>query len=129
MITSSIEPDPDLYRLTVAEALDSGTPTVVSFATPAFCRSATCGPQVDVITALKNRLSGRANFIHIEVYEDPHEVTDLSQARLVREMAEWGLKSEPYTFILDRHGRVAAKFEGFVNEDELGAALEEVLNS
>ncbi len=127
-ITSSETPDPDLYRMTVAEALDSGLPSVVSFASPAFCQSATCGPQVDVITAVKDRLSGRANFIHIEVYDSPDKLTDLSRARLVPQMGEWGLPAEPFTFVLDAEGRVAAKFEGFVNEDELVAALQAVLD-
>ena len=114
--------------MTVAEALDSGLPSVVSFASPAFCQSATCGPQVDVITAVKDRLSGRANFIHIEVYDSPDKLTDLSRARLVPQMGEWGLPAEPFTFVLDAEGRVAAKFEGFVNEDELVAALQAVLD-
>jgi hypothetical protein len=126
-ITSSEVPDPDLYRMTVAEALDSGLPSIVSFATPAFCQTATCGPQVEVITALKERHSGQANFIHIEVYDSPDKLTDLSRARLVPQMAEWGLLTEPYTFVLDGEGRVAAKFEGFVNEDELAEALAAVL--
>ncbi len=128
-ITSSPRPDPELYRLTVADALGSGIPTVVSFATPAFCRTATCGPQVEVLSALRARHAGRANFIHIEVYENPHTLSDLSSARLVPQMEEWGLLSEPFTFVLDRDGRVAVKFEGFVNEDELGAALEAVLDA
>lgn len=128
-ITSSEEPDADLYRLTVAEALDSGLPSVVSFASPAFCQTATCGPQVEVISAVKEQVAGAANFIHIEVYDSPHQLTDLSRARLVPQMVEWGLLSEPFTFILDREGRVAAKFEGFVNEDELAAALQSVLGS
>ena len=42
-------------------------------------------------------------------------------------MQEWGLLTEPYTFVLDGEGRVAAKFEGFVNEDELAEALAAVL--
>ena len=128
-ITSAEEPDPDLYRMTVAEALDSGLPSIVTFSTPAFCQSATCGPQVEVVSAIKNRLVGKANFIHIEVYEDPHRLTDLSRARLVPQMAEWSILSEPFTFVLDRDGRVAAKFEGFVNEDELFDALQAVLGS
>ncbi len=126
-ITSSEVPDPDLYRMTVAEALDSGLPSIVSFATPAFCQTATCGPQVEVITALKDSYSGQVNFIHIEVYDSPDKLTDLSRARLVPQMAEWGLLTEPYTFVLDGDGRVAAKFEGFVNEYELADALRAVL--
>ena len=57
-ITTSPEPDPDLYRMTVAEAVDAGRPAVVTFATPAFCTTATCGPQVEVVSALQERLRG-----------------------------------------------------------------------
>ena len=128
-ITSSPDPDPELYRLTVAEAIESGLPTVVSFSTPAFCRTGTCGPQVEVLSTLRERHAGKANFIHIEVYDSPHTVLDISRARLVPQMEEWGLRSEPFTFVLDREGRVAVKFESFVNADELGAALEALLDS
>ena len=84
---------------------------------------------MEVITALKDRYSGQANFIHIEVYDSPDKLTDLSRARLAPQMAEWGLLTEPYTFVLDAEGRVAAKFEGFVNEDELAEALVALLGS
>jgi hypothetical protein len=128
-ITSSEVPDPDLYRMTVAEGLDSGLPSVISFASPAFCQTATCGPQVDVISAVKAGFEGAVNFIHIEVYDSPDELTDLSRARLVPQMEEWGLLSEPFTFILNAEGKVAVKFEGFVNEAELAEALQGVLDS
>jgi hypothetical protein len=130
-ITSSEVPDPDLYRMTVAQALDSGLVSVISFATPAFCQSATCGPQVEVISAVKASVAtgeDAVNFIHIEVYDSPDTVTDLSRARLAPQMEEWGLLSEPFTFILDAEGKVAVKFEGFVNEVELAEALQEILN-
>ncbi len=45
-LSSSPEPDPDLYQLSVHEALAQNKPLVVVFATPAFCVGATCGPQV-----------------------------------------------------------------------------------
>ena len=37
-LTTDIEPDPDLYAKTIAEALDEGRPLVVSFATPPTAR-------------------------------------------------------------------------------------------
>ena len=43
-LTTDYTPDPDLYQLTIAEALVTGRPTVIVFATPAFCTSPTCGP-------------------------------------------------------------------------------------
>ena len=73
-ITTSPDPDPDLYRMTVAEAVDEGRPTVVTFATPAFCTTATCGPQVEVVSALKDRYGDEAGFIHVEVYDNPVEM-------------------------------------------------------
>ena len=128
-ITTSAEPDPDLYEMTIAEAVASGRPTVVTFATPAFCRTATCGPQVEVISDLKERFKPRANFIHVEVYDNPREIEgDLTKLRLSPLMAEWGLQSEPFTFVIDGQGLIAAKFEGFVTDGELDAALRATLD-
>ena len=128
-ITSSEVPDPDLYEITVAEAIASGLPTVVTFSTPAYCQTATCGPQVEVVASVKEGYAGRANFVHIEVYDNPREIRgDLSRARVSPHMEEWGILTEPFTFVLDRQGLVAHKFEGFVPEGDLGAAVADVLD-
>ncbi len=127
-ITTSPEPDPDLYRLTVADAIAAGRPAVVTFATPAFCSTATCGPQVEVVSAIKDRYADEASFIHVEVYDNPVEMRgDFGKGRISPVLEEWGLISEPYTFILDGDGVIKSKFEGFVTEEELEAALKEVL--
>ena len=129
-LTTSAVPDLDLYRITIAEAISGGMATLVTFATPAFCTSATCGPQVEVISAIKERHRGRANFIHIEVYDNPHEMDgDLSKGRLSPLLDEWGLRSEPFTFVIGVDGLVSAKFEGFATEDELESALRKVIAS
>ena len=127
-LTSAREPDPDLYRMTVADALESGRPSLIAFATPLFCSTATCGPQLQVLSALNERHAGKVNFIHIEVYENPHEMKeDFSAGRVSPHMDQWGLLTEPFTFVLDAGGRVTSKFEGFATEEELEAALAEVL--
>ena len=127
-ITSSPVPDPDLYRLSIHEALVAGKPLVVVFATPAFCVTATCGPQVQVVSQLKERFQDQANFIHVEVFENPHLIEGVRPAGgLVPAVLEWNLPTEPWTFVLDRAGRVQAKFEAFTTEEELGEALEAVL--
>ena len=129
-LTSAREPDPDLYRMTVADALESGRPSLIAFATPLFCSTATCGPQLQVLSALNERHAGKVNFIHIEVYENPHEMKeDFSAGRVSPHMDQWGLLTEPFTFVLDADGRVASKFEGFATEEELEAALAEVLQA
>ena len=129
-ITSSPQPDPDLYRLSIDEALISGEPLIVVFATPAFCVVATCGPQVEVISQLKERYSEQANFIHVEVYKNPHEIEGGRPAGgFVKAVSEWRLPTEPWTFIVDQDGIVRAKFEAFSTFEELEKGLRDVLGS
>ena len=122
-LTTSPTPDPSLYELSIADAIGGGQTTVVTFATPAFCQTATCGPQVEVLSSLRLRHT-ESTFIHVEVYDNPDEIDgDLSRARISPLMEEWGLMTEPFTFVIDAEGQIAAKFEGFVTEEELESAL------
>ncbi len=116
--------DPDLYRLTVAEALDNGQPLVVVFASPAFCTNAVCGPQVEVASELQETYGGQADFIHVDLYENPQEIQgDLSKAIVTPLLDEWGLISQEWTYVVDHTGTVAARFENFVSKSELEEAL------
>ena len=127
-ITTANPPDPELYELSIHEALADDKPLVVTFSTPAFCVSATCGPQVKVISELKERFKDRANFIHVEVFEDPHLIEGgRPSGGLVPSVEEWGLPTEPWTFVVDKEGRVRAKFEQFTSPEELEAALQKTL--
>ena len=127
-ISSSPQPDPALYQLSVADAVRAGRPAVITFATPAFCVSATCGPQVSDLSALAARYAGAANFVHIEVYQDPQLIDPGNPAReLVPAVDEWGLVSEPWTFVVGRDGRIAARFEQYVPPETLEAALRDAL--
>ena len=93
---------------------------VVTFSTPAFCVTATCGPQLDVITGLKEQYGGAVNFVHVEVVEDPHLLNEgRPAARWAPAVEEWGLLSEPWTFVVDRDGLVWAKFEQFTRRRTL----------
>ena len=133
-LTTDYTPDPDLYQLTIGEAIITGRPTVIVFVTPAFCTSPTCGPQVDTVSELKDRHLGEANFIHVELYDNPHEIQgDLTKAVFSSLVEKWGLRSIPHwfneswTFILGTDGRIAHRFEGFVTVDELDDALTKIL--
>ncbi len=134
-LTSDFTPDLDLYQMSIAEAIISGMPTVVVFATPAFCTSATCGPQVDTVSELKELHLGKANFIHVELYDNPHEIQgDLSKGKFHSLVHEWGLSeiphwfNESWTFLLGANGRIAQRFEGFVTLEELDQALRHELS-
>ena len=129
-LTTDYSPDPDLYQLTIGEAVISGRPTVIVFATPAFCTSPTCGPQVDTVSQLKDLYRAEANFIHVELYDNPDGIQgDLTKAVLSNLVHQWGLSSIPHwfneswTFVLGPDGRISQRFEGFATLEE----LEEVL--
>jgi hypothetical protein len=118
-LTTASPPDKELLRHSVADSLASHRPFVLVFATPKFCASRTCGPVVDVVDAVRRRLSPTAvRFIHVEVYEDNNPAKGFN-----RFMKEWRLPSEPWTFLVGADGRVKAKFEGSVSVAELAASV------
>ena len=129
-ITTDYSPDPDLYRLSVHEAVQNGRPSVIVFASPAFCTSPTCGPQVDTLTNLKERHPELADYIHVEIYDNPAEIQgNLDRAEIFSVVDDWGLTSiedylnESWTFVVDSGGNIRDRFEGFATVDELETAL------
>ena len=129
-LTTGSEPDADLYRVSIADAVESGLPAVVVMASPAFCISAVCGPQVEVLSELKDEFAGRAHFIHVDFYDNPDEIQgDLSRAVVSPTVREWRLPSPEWTFVIDARGAIAARFEGFATLEELRQSLLGVLES
>ena len=98
-------------------------PVALLFSTPQLCQSRVCGPVVDIAAQLKDRYGDRMEFIHQEVYVD-NEVEKGLRAPL----RKYGLQTEPWLFVIDRDGRVAARLEGsfglqaFENSVRLGLA-------
>jgi hypothetical protein len=124
VISSDPDPDPALYEISVAQAVTAGAPTVIAFATPGFCASATCGPLLDQVKSLRASYPG-VGFVHVEIYEDL-QVTDPGELTTVSAVEEWGLPSEPWVFVVDNTGTVTASFEGAASDDELTAAIDAV---
>jgi hypothetical protein len=112
-----------MHDTTIRDAVMSGRPAVIAFATPAFCTSRLCAPVMDTIMdPLLARYGVRAAFIHVE----PYVLRDLREGFVenpVPATREWGLATEPWVFVVDRRGRIAAKFEGIMALDEVEAAL------
>lgn len=127
-LTTSSEPDPALYGERITQALDRGRPFVVTFASPAFCTTALCGPQVETLSELVPEWGAAFSFIHVDLYENPHEIKgDLGRARRSPLLEEWGIESDQWTFVVGRDGRIAARFESYVAREELEAALQAAL--
>lgn len=122
-ITTATPPDTELLRSSIAAAMGAGAPFVVAFATPKFCQSRTCGPTVDVVNEVRERLADSGvRFIHVEIYED----NDPSRG-VNRWVEEWGLPTEPWVFLVGGDGVIRQKFEGSVSVDELEQAVRSTL--
>ena len=121
-LTTRVPPDTTLLRYSVADSLRARLPFVVTFATPKFCASRLCGPVVDVVEHVADEFRARrVRFIHVEVFEDNDPTRGYN-----RWMREWNLDTEPWTFVVDRRGRIAARFEGTVSTRELENAVRRV---
>ena len=129
-IDTSQNPNPEQHDTTVADAVTSGRPTVIAIATPAFCASRICGPAKAAFDDLHGEYGDAANFVHMEPYlvqpVRDGECPNLSDC-LNPILDEWRLQSEPWVFIVDADGNIAAKFDGLVTLDELTDALNELI--
>jgi hypothetical protein len=120
-ITSDPKPDPRFYETSIAGAIAKHEPFVVVFATPKYCTSQVCGPTLDVVKRISEDWPD-ITFIHVEVYD----LSDVSSLKPVPAMTQWGLPGEPWVFVVDSKGDVAAKYEGVVSPPELKDDLQEL---
>ena len=96
-------------------------PVVLLFATPALCVSRVCGPVVDVAEQLKGEYGDQVAFIHMEIWAN-----NVYGKKLRPQVEAYGLRTEPWLFVIDDSGRVNTRIEGAFSADELEAALQKV---
>jgi hypothetical protein len=135
-LSSDTKPDPSFYTTSESDALAARTPFVLVFATPAFCRSAQCGPTLDRVKALAKTAPKGVTFINVEPYQLAYSDGRLQpvldpngQLQTVPAADAWGIVTEPWIFAVDAKGTVKASFEGVVGDDELAAAVKDIAGS
>jgi hypothetical protein len=125
-IDSGNPPD-DMHQISIADAIAQGRPTLVIFATPAFCQTATCGPEVKVVQSLEPAYQARLTFIHVEIYRDYKP--DPTKRQFAQTVLDWRLQTEPWIFLIDSKGIIRARFEGPTATDEVKAAIDQLLTT
>jgi hypothetical protein len=119
-LTTRIPPDTQ-NKVNYAEVLGK-EPILLLFATPKFCQSRVCGPVVDVAQQAQRKFEGKANFIHMEIYND----NDPSKG--VRpQVRRFHLPSEPWLFAINREGVVSAAIEGAFGTELMDKTVEKVV--
>lgn len=129
-LTSATDPNPAFYELTLAEAITNGKPTVLLFATPAFCQTRFCGPAYEQISELHDRYGETINFIHVEVYTGLPDPSS-NNWEIAPAMNAFGLTTEPWLYLIAADGRIFYRVESVFTADEVErqlAALASVSN-
>jgi hypothetical protein len=119
-IDTRVPPD-QMHAVDFADVVGK-KPVVLVFATPLLCQSRVCGPVVDVAQEVADEYEGKADFIHQEVYVD-NEV-----AKGIRpQLRAFALRTEPWTFLIDRNGIVRDRIEGAYGVSELEEAMKTIV--
>jgi hypothetical protein len=119
-ITTRVPPPTDMLNTDFADVLGK-KPVVLLFATPALCQSRTCGPVVDIAEQVRAQNGKGVTFIQQEIYQDNN-----ANKPVRPQVAAWHLATEPWAFIIDRHGRISSRFEGVFSTGELARAVDRV---
>jgi hypothetical protein len=97
-------------------------PVALLFSTPELCHSRVCGPVTDIMVYLQRYFGNQIEFIHQEIYVN----NDPTQG-LRPQLHEFHLATEPWLFVVNRHGVVTARLDGVFGLGEARAALETAL--
>lgn len=129
-ISTDPKPDPAFYGTSLDAALAASEPFLIAFITPAFCKSAQCGPTMDVVkTAVK---AAPILVVAIEpyqlVYQDGRLQPVLQDGNFVPVEAAtvYGIPTEPWLFVVGADGTITSSFEAVVGEQELADAIRAV---
>ena len=114
-----------LHDRTVTDALERKAPVALLVGTPAYCRTAVCGPVLDML--LEQRAAfPTVQFLHAEVYKDPGAESDPAAKGTTPAIDALGLTYEPSLFVVRSDGTVASRLDNIWDRTELTRALKGV---
>lgn len=112
-ITSYRYPDERMYALSLDQALLSGKPMVLEFATPGHCT--VCDTQLQMLKGLLEKYDSQVVFLHMDQYQNPQA------------FKAYTVIGDPWTFVIDNKQTVRYKQAGRMLYSELDAVIQGVL--
>jgi len=132
-ISSDPEPLTAFYTWSLDDALAQHQPTVFVMDSYAFRPNAACGGALGILHEVFIDYPGlimvHAEPWHMAMGTDGHmlELDPPGGPAVLTDYAEaWGITEPPWVFVIDRDGRLHAKFTGVIGSDELRAAIASV---
>jgi predicted transcriptional regulator len=96
--------------------------------TPKFCRSRTCGPNLDELIAVRDEVGAKAAFVHSEVFVND-KLETVSRFETTPTFRQWGLETEPWLFVVDARGTIVSRYEGALTASQIKEAVAPLLRS
>ncbi|MBI3772364.1 MAG: thioredoxin family protein [Gammaproteobacteria bacterium] len=112
-ITSYRYPDERMYQYSLDEALQSGKPILLEFATPGHCT--VCDVQLQMLKGLLVEYQNDIIFLHMDQYQNPEA------------FKAFRVRGDPWTFVIDRNQVVQYKQAGRMLYSELEQVIKQVL--
>lgn len=112
-ITTYRYPDARMYQYSFDQALKTGKPIVLAFATPGHCTP--CDQQLQMLKAMLDKYGAQVLFVHLDQYQNPQA------------FKAFGVMGDPWTYLIDQRQTVRYVQSGRVMYGELEAQLSRVL--
>lgn len=119
----TLVPQCPFHTVSLDDALGGDKPIVLLVATPAYCRTAFCGP---TLGNLMDLAEGRDDLvvIHAEVYKDPKTSKgDLAGAPLAPLPDKYGLLLEPVLYVTDGSHSITTRADAMIDRSEMAEVL------
>jgi hypothetical protein len=129
-VSSDPTPEPSFYETSLDAALAAKQPFVLAFITPGFCRSAQCGPTMEVLKQAVGDAPIRV--VAVEPYELAYQGGRLQPVVRngsfvpVEAANAYAIPTEPWIFVVDGAGTIRGSFEAVVGRGELANAIRAV---
>jgi hypothetical protein len=107
-----------LHDVSLDAALAEGRPVALLVATPAFCRTAVCGPVVTLLAEQRAAYGGRVALIHAEVYTRASLESPPTDAVVASR-----LRFEPCLFLVDGTGTIRRRLDNIFDRTEVEDGL------
>ncbi len=114
-ITSYRYPDKRMYQYSLDDALKTGKPIVLEFATPGHCT--VCDKQLQMLKALLEKYDGQVIFLHMDQYYNPQAFKTFK------------VIGDPWTYIIDQSQTLIYRQPGRMLYNELEPILAEMLKT
>ena len=111
---STMDTKVPLYQWKIQDLIEQGKPFLAVFGTPQHCTM--CVDQITRVAVMQEKYGDKFKFVHIDGYKDN------------KVWVEWGVKGEPWTYIVDGAGTIRTILPGQTEFGLLTLEIDKILN-